>query len=73
MVWSPLASGLLSGKFRPSRDGAFGEGRLQSLMGSNSRTPRGTRVLSETERQDETTVAAQAARVSTPSERSASQ
>jgi aryl-alcohol dehydrogenase-like predicted oxidoreductase len=25
MVWSPLASGLLSGKYRPSRDGAFGE------------------------------------------------
>jgi len=24
MVWSPLGSSLLSGKYRPSRDGAFG-------------------------------------------------
>jgi aryl-alcohol dehydrogenase-like predicted oxidoreductase len=28
--WSPLAMGLLSGKYRPSRDGNFGEGRLQT-------------------------------------------
>jgi aryl-alcohol dehydrogenase-like predicted oxidoreductase len=30
-VWSPLASGLLSGKYRPSRGGQFGEGRLQTM------------------------------------------
>lgn len=31
--WSPLAMGLLSGKYRPARDGraAFGEGRLQTV------------------------------------------
>ena len=31
MVWSPLASGLLSGKYRPSQTGQFGEGRLQTV------------------------------------------
>ena len=30
MAWSPLASGLLSGKYRPSGSGDFGEGRLQN-------------------------------------------
>ncbi|MES2068755.1 MAG: aldo/keto reductase [Pseudomonadota bacterium] len=34
MVWSPLASGLLSGKYKPSQDGQSGEGRLQ-LMGNS--------------------------------------
>jgi aryl-alcohol dehydrogenase-like predicted oxidoreductase len=28
--WSPLAMGLLSGKYKPSADGKFGEGRLQT-------------------------------------------
>lgn len=54
MVWSPLASGLLSGKYRPSKDGAFGEGRLQSLAGSNNPafakfTPRNFEIVAELE------------------------
>ena len=36
MVWSPLASGLLSGKYRPSSQGQFGEGRLQTLNSSGN-------------------------------------
>jgi aryl-alcohol dehydrogenase-like predicted oxidoreductase len=36
MAWSPLSSGLLSGKYKPSRDGQFGEGRLQTLAGSSN-------------------------------------
>ena len=36
MVWSPLASGLLSGKYRPSKDGATGEGRLQTVASSGN-------------------------------------
>jgi aryl-alcohol dehydrogenase-like predicted oxidoreductase len=31
MAWSPLASGLLSGKYRQSHKGAAGDGRLQTL------------------------------------------
>ena len=31
MVWSPLANGLLSGKYRPSDDGGVGSGRLETL------------------------------------------
>jgi len=31
MAWSPLASGLLSGKYRSGRDGVAGEGRLQAV------------------------------------------
>ncbi|MBC8124009.1 MAG: aldo/keto reductase [Gemmatimonadaceae bacterium] len=34
MVWSPLASGLLSGKYRPSQNGGEGQGRLESMKGS---------------------------------------
>lgn len=30
VAWSPLAMGLLSGKYKPSADGSFGEGRLQA-------------------------------------------
>lgn len=33
MVWSPLASGLLSGKYRPSEDGFTGAGRLDTVKG----------------------------------------
>ncbi|MDJ0798354.1 MAG: aldo/keto reductase [Calothrix sp. MO_167.B12] len=33
MVWSPLASGLLSGKYQPSEDGFSGEGRLDTTRG----------------------------------------
>ena len=36
MVWSPLASGLLSGKYRPSEDGGMGEGRLETTKGVNN-------------------------------------
>lgn len=38
MVWSPLASGLLSGKYRPSEGGASGQGsgRLNTLKGSGN-------------------------------------
>ncbi|WP_049622918.1 aldo/keto reductase [Frateuria defendens] len=32
-AWSPLAMGLLSGKYRPSRDGGTGEGRLAVVSG----------------------------------------
>ncbi len=36
MAWSPLSSGLLSGKYKPSQGGQFGEGRLQTLAGSSN-------------------------------------
>lgn len=36
MAWSPLASGLLSGKYRPSASGRFGEGRLQTVSGASN-------------------------------------
>ena len=36
MVWSPLASGLLSGKYRPSEEGGKGEGRLEAMKDSNN-------------------------------------
>jgi aryl-alcohol dehydrogenase-like predicted oxidoreductase len=34
MVWSPLGSGLLSGKYKPSEGSATGEGRLETMKGS---------------------------------------
>ncbi len=37
MVWSPLASGLLSGKYKPSEGGIDGEGRLKTMEGSNNK------------------------------------
>jgi aryl-alcohol dehydrogenase-like predicted oxidoreductase len=36
MVWSPLGSGLLSGKYQPSKSGKFGEGRLQTVVGADN-------------------------------------
>ncbi len=36
MVWSPLASGLLSGKYRSGAQGAEGEGRLKTVEGSGN-------------------------------------
>jgi aryl-alcohol dehydrogenase-like predicted oxidoreductase len=36
MVWSPLGSGLLSGKYKPSQSRQFGEGRLQTVRDSNN-------------------------------------
>jgi aryl-alcohol dehydrogenase-like predicted oxidoreductase len=36
MVWSPLASGLLSGKYKPSEGAVAGEGRLATVAGSGN-------------------------------------
>ncbi|MBD0266923.1 MAG: aldo/keto reductase [Cyanobacteria bacterium Co-bin8] len=36
MVWSPLASGLLSGKYQPSQNGPEGSGRLATLAGTDN-------------------------------------
>ena len=36
MVWSPLASGLLSGKYRPGEEGGKGEGRLEATKDINN-------------------------------------
>ena len=36
MVWSPLASGLLSGKYKPSEGSVSGEGRLDTLRDSQN-------------------------------------
>lgn len=36
MVWSPLASGLLSGKYKPSEEGVEGSGRLATLANSGN-------------------------------------
>ncbi|MBE9098295.1 aldo/keto reductase [Vacuolonema iberomarrocanum] len=36
MVWSPLASGLLSGKYKPSEEGVEGSGRLAMLASSGN-------------------------------------
>lgn len=36
MVWSPLASGLLSGKYRPRENGGMGEGRLEATKNINN-------------------------------------
>ena len=36
MVWSPLASGLLSGKYKPSEEGGEGSGRLAMLANSGN-------------------------------------
>ncbi len=36
MVWSPLASGLLSGKYKPSQAGVEGSGRLAQLANSGN-------------------------------------
>lgn len=36
MVWSPLASGLLSGKYRPSEQGGEGQGRLAAVADSGN-------------------------------------
>jgi aryl-alcohol dehydrogenase-like predicted oxidoreductase len=54
MVWSPLGSGLLSGKYRPSRDGGTGDGRLEAVKGSgvpafDKFTPRNWQIVNELE------------------------
>jgi aryl-alcohol dehydrogenase-like predicted oxidoreductase len=36
MAWSPLGSGLLSGKYKPSRSRDFGVGRLQTMKDANN-------------------------------------
>jgi aryl-alcohol dehydrogenase-like predicted oxidoreductase len=40
MVWGPLGAGLLSGKYRPGKDGATGDGRLE-MMKANPASNRG--------------------------------
>ncbi|WP_188688432.1 aldo/keto reductase [Silvimonas amylolytica] len=39
VAWSPLAMGLLSGKYKPSQGGQFGDGRLQTTSGSGHAAP----------------------------------
>jgi aryl-alcohol dehydrogenase-like predicted oxidoreductase len=41
-VWSPLASGLLSGKYKPSEGSVSGEGRLEALRDSKNSAFHGT-------------------------------
>lgn len=53
-AWSPLGSGLLSGKYRPSDDGGAGAGRLETVKGSNvpafqKFTPRNWKIVAELE------------------------
>ncbi len=36
MIWSPLGSGLLSGKYRPYKQGGQGDGRLATLANSSN-------------------------------------
>ncbi len=55
MVWSPLASGLLSGKYKPSESGGEGSGRLATLVGGdnpafNKFTERNWAIVSELEK-----------------------
>ncbi|MEL6553412.1 MAG: aldo/keto reductase [Cyanobacteria bacterium J06621_11] len=55
MVWSPLASGLLSGKYKPSEKGTDGEGRLAQLADSgnpafNKFTERNWKIVEELEK-----------------------
>ncbi|KPC53880.1 aldo/keto reductase [Amantichitinum ursilacus] len=52
--WSPLASGLLSGKYKPSSSGQFGAGRLQDMAanpapGFDKLTPRNFAIVAELE------------------------
>lgn len=55
MVWSPLASGLLSGKYKPSESGGEGSGRLSQLADSgnpafNKFTQRNWEIVAELEK-----------------------
>ncbi len=55
MAWSPLAGGLLSGKYKPSESGGSGVGRLQTTAGSGNPvfekfTPRNWAIVAELER-----------------------
>ncbi|MEM6591181.1 MAG: aldo/keto reductase [Cyanobacteria bacterium P01_C01_bin.73] len=55
MVWSPLASGLLSGKYKPSESGGEGSGRLAMLADSgnpafNKFTERNWTIVAELEK-----------------------
>ncbi|MDJ0702170.1 MAG: aldo/keto reductase [Leptolyngbyaceae cyanobacterium MO_188.B28] len=55
MVWSPLASGLLSGKYKPSEQGGEGSGRLAMLANSgnpafNKFTEKNWAIVAELER-----------------------
>ena len=55
MVWSPLASGLLSGKYKPSQEGVEGSGRLATVADSgnpafNKFTDRNWAIVTELEK-----------------------
>lgn len=55
MVWSPLASGLLSGKYKPSEGAFIGEGRLDTLKDSQNPafqkfTERNWKIIAELEK-----------------------
>jgi aryl-alcohol dehydrogenase-like predicted oxidoreductase len=55
MVWSPLANGLLSGKYKPSEGNVAGEGRLDTLKDSQNPafqkfTERNWRIVAELEK-----------------------
>ncbi|MEM9555045.1 MAG: aldo/keto reductase [Acidobacteriota bacterium] len=55
MVWSPLASGVLSGKYRPGAGGTTGDGRLKTTAGSGNPafeklTPRNFEIVAELEK-----------------------
>lgn len=52
MAWSPLASGLLCGKYSVTKEGVKGEGRLEKTAGSGNpalekATPRNVRIAAE--------------------------
>jgi aryl-alcohol dehydrogenase-like predicted oxidoreductase len=54
MVWSPLSSGLLSGKYRPSETGGVGSGRLDAMKDATNPafqkfTARNWRIVAELE------------------------
>ncbi|MDR3428867.1 MULTISPECIES: aldo/keto reductase [Silvimonas] len=55
VTWSPLAMGLLSGKYKPSQGGQFGDGRLQQVAdkpspGFEKLTPRNFAIVAELEK-----------------------
>ena len=55
LAWSPLASGMLSGKYRPSGDSVSGSGRLKTVENSGNPafeklTPRNFAIVAELER-----------------------
>ncbi|GIF78602.1 aldo/keto reductase [Asanoa siamensis] len=49
-IWSPIAGGLLTGKYKRSGDGLTGEGRLQAAGGQRAVSAREWRVIEELEK-----------------------